>query len=260
MSQLSVPRSDLLIVLILLFTPGVASSELNTKPSGADVTTPAIEKESGYFELDSRFFDFGQLVEGDVVKHAFLFKNTGPGNVKLVNISSSCGCTTTNDAVLREYAPGESGELEVVVDTRDKKGIIVKTVTLTLENNNVPSIELSLAMQLQPPPHPKIGTMRNINTEAACKTCHLESAAGQSGVYLYHRVCSQCHGKKGAGGSGRALNDAQWQQVDDVYIQQVILNGMPEQGMPSFVTGVTPALTDEQVSSLIDYIRGLVKQ
>jgi mono/diheme cytochrome c family protein len=79
-------------------------------------------------------------------------------------------------------------------------------------------------------------------------------------VYLYHRVCSQCHGKKGAGGSGRALNDAQWQPVDDVYIQQVILNGMPEQGMPSFVTGVTPALTDEQVSSLIDYIRGLVKQ
>jgi cytochrome c5 len=160
---------------------------------------------------------------------------------------------------LKDYAPHESGEMEVVVDTKGKKGIVVKTVTVTLENNEVEKTELSLAMKLEPPPHPKIENLRNINAEAACKSCHLESGEGQSGIFLFHRVCSQCHGKKGVGGFGRAFNDAEWQKVDDAHIKKVIRSGIADKGMPSFVDGVTPALTEDQVDSVVQYLRSLVQ-
>lgn len=220
---------------------------------------PAVQQAHGHIVFEQGFFDFGTVTEGDIVRHTFKFRNDGAGKAKIVKTETSCGCTTASGA-LKEYAPGEVGEMEVVVDTKGKKGIVIKTVTVTMENNEAPTVELSLSMKLEPPPHPKIEQVRNINAEAACKSCHLESGEGQTGVFLYHRVCAQCHGKKGVGGFARALNDPAWQQVDDDYIRKTIHGGLPDKGMPSFVDGVTPPLTKEQVESLIQYIRSLVKR
>lgn len=242
MRGLCISRLDFLLVLLLSF-PAYSNPQA----------------ESGHLVFVQTFFDLGSATEGDILKHTFKFKNAGPGTVRIINTETSCGCTTLN-GIIREYAPGEEAVIEVVVDTRDKKGIVVKTITLLLENNDRSKIELSLAMKLDPPPHPRIGNMRNINQEAECKTCHLQSGEGQRGVFLFHRVCSQCHGKKGTGGFGRALNDAAWQKMDNEHIRQIIRHGMPGSGMPSFVEGVTPPLSHEQVESLVTYIRGLVQK
>lgn len=261
MNQKSQLWANPIVVLILFLTFGVSyffakGNQPSTPPATA---TTASSSQHGHIAFEQSFYDFGTVVEGDIVKHTFKFRNDGAGAAKIVKTETSCGCTTASDA-LKTYAPGEHGEMEVVVDTKGKKGIIVKTVTVTMENNEVATSELSLTMKLNPPPHPKIGNIRNINTEAGCKVCHLESGEGQTGVFLYHRVCSQCHGKKGVGGFGRAFNDAAWQQVNDAYIRQMINAGLPEKGMPSYVEGVTPPLTEEQVSSLIQYIRSLVQR
>jgi cytochrome c553 len=149
--------------------------------------------------------------------------------------------------------------MEVVVDTRGKKGIIIKTVTVTLDNNIANTLQLSVSMKLVPPPHPKFDNAKNINIDPACKSCHLESGVGQTGVFLYHRICAQCHGKKGAGGMARALNDAVWQKASDDYIRQAIRKGQLEKGMPSYVAGVSPPLTEDQTDSLIRYIRSLIQ-
>lgn len=250
-------RSDPVLMAIIILS--LLASYWHYNDDGAKAPIPAVQQAHGHIAFEQSFFDFGTVTEGDIVRHTFKFKNDGAGKVKVVKTETSCGCTTASGA-LREYAPGESGEMEVVVDTKGKKGIVIKTVTVTLENNEAPSVELSLSMKLEPPPHPKIEQVRNINAEAACKSCHLDSGEGQTGVFLYHRVCVQCHGKKGVGGFARALNDEAWQQVDDTHIKKVILGGLPEKGMPSFVEGVTPPLTEEQVESLIQYIRGLVRR
>lgn len=259
-------RTDpLLLGFILLVASVVSLAHFNNKASvpppsvsPAQQAQPPVQQAHGHIVFEHSFFDFGTVVEGDIIKHTFKFKNEGAGKVKIVKTETSCGCTTANGA-LKEYAPGESGEMEVVIDTKGKKGIIVKTVTVTLENDEVATLDLSLTMKLEPPPHPKIDKIRNLNTEAACKSCHLESGEGQSGVFLFHRVCSQCHGKKGVGGFARALNDAEWQKVSDAHIKKTIYGGLPEQGMPSFVEGVTPPLTEDQVGSLVKYIRSLVQ-
>lgn len=228
-------------------------------PVTQPVATEAKEQAHGHIVFEHSFFDFATVTEGDIIRHTFKLKNDGAGKVKIVKTETSCGCTTASGA-LKEYAPGESGEMEVVVDTKGKKGIIVKTVTVTMENNDADKVELSLAMKLEPPPHPMISDVPNLNLEAKCKSCHLESGEGQSGIFLFHRVCSQCHGKKGVGGFGLALNDKKWQKkVDDARIKKVMQGGLPDKGMPSFVDGVTPPLTDEQINSLIQYIRSLVQ-
>jgi cytochrome c553 len=217
-----------------------------------------VQAKQGRIVFEESFFDFGTVTEGDIVKHTFRFKNDGAGKINIVKTETSCGCTTASSA-FKEYARGERGEMEVVVDTKGKKGIIVKTVTVTLANNEKPSVQLTLTMKLEPPPHPKIANVRNINAETACKSCHLESGVGQLGIFLYHRICAQCHGKKGVGGLARSLSDKTWQQVNDESIKQVIRAGRPETAMPSFVDGVAPALTEEQVGSLVQYIRSLVQ-
>jgi hypothetical protein len=247
-------------VASFLFTSNNAqaetSPELQVLPLEA---TPPVKQVHGHLVFDHSFFDFGVVTEGDIVRHTFKFKNDGAGKIKIVKTETSCGCTTASGAN-KEYAPGESGEMEVVVDTKGKKGIVVKTVTVTMENNDVGRAEISLAMKLEPPPHPMIGELRNINEDVACKSCHLESGEGESGIFLFHRVCSQCHGKKGVGGFGRALNDRKWQKVDDARIRKVIVGGMPDKGMPSFVDRVSPALTEVQIDSLIQYIRSLIQR
>lgn len=259
-------KTDPLLLIFLFIVVGggallryVGEKTQAAAPAAQPVVASSVAQSHGHIVFEHSFFDFGTVTEGDIVKHIFKLKNDGAGKVKILKTETSCGCTTAKGAI-REYAPGESGEMEVVVDTRDKKGIIVKTVTVTLENNDVEKIELSLAMKLEPPPHPKIGNQRNINAEASCKRCHLESGEGESGVFLFHRVCSQCHGKKGVGGFGRALNDAAWQKtVNDAQIKKVMRGGLPDKGMPSFVEGVTPPLTDAQIDSLVEYIRSLVQ-
>ncbi len=74
--------------------------------------------------------DFGDITEGEVVRHTFRFKNTGEHPLQLLRVKASCGCTTpsyTTEAV----APGAEGTVEVAFDSRGKPGFQNKAVTVT---------------------------------------------------------------------------------------------------------------------------------
>ena len=250
-------RTDPLIAAIILFSLIIGFSKFHQAEPKSEKSTPAQPAVLGHLMFEESYFDFGNVTEGEVVKHTFKFKNDGAGEVKIVKTETTCGCTTANGA-LKSYASGESGEMEVVVDTVGKKGVVVKTVAVILENNAKAIKELSLTMNLVPPPHPERVKMPNMNTDARCKTCHLESGQGQTGIFLYHRVCVQCHGKKGVGASARALTDSTWQDsIEDGYLKHRIREGWTEVGMPSYVVGVEPPLDEEQVDSLVRYVRDI---
>ncbi|MBI3794366.1 MAG: DUF1573 domain-containing protein [Nitrospinae bacterium] len=219
--------------------------------------SPFQQGEKGKLAFEETFFNFGTVTEGDVIKHTFKFRNEGAGPVWITGTKTSCGCTTAA-AALRKYEPGESGEMEVTIDTKGKKGSTNKTVEVRLRNSVKPVMEISLMAELTPPPHPPVEPGVPVTRDAKCKSCHLESAEGFSGIYLYHRVCSQCHGKRGVGASARALDDEEWlKTATDDFIRNTIRSGIAEQNMPPFVDGVTPPLTAGQVDSLVAYIRSL---
>ena len=81
------------------------------------------------FDFDS--YDYGEVVDGEVVEVDFNFTNTGNSNLIIFNASASCGCTVPEYPQNENIKPGESSSLKVRFDTSGKPGKQMKTVTLT---------------------------------------------------------------------------------------------------------------------------------
>ncbi len=77
--------------------------------------------------VEEPIYDFGSVLEGFAVTHVFTIENTGDEVLEIDRVAASCGCTTTQLATER-LAPGESVELEVLVNTAGFGGTISKSV------------------------------------------------------------------------------------------------------------------------------------
>lgn len=116
-----------------------AASTSTAKPISANnTTTPTApkkveEKPEGplpAFEFEEEQHDFGTIKEGDVVEHVFAFKNTGEAPMIISDAKATCGCTVPEWP--KEPIPvGESGEIKVRFNSKNKPGVQNKTVTLT---------------------------------------------------------------------------------------------------------------------------------
>ncbi len=80
-------------------------------------------------EFENQTFAFGEINQGDVVKHQFVLKNSGKEDLIIRKTRASCGCTATKPekSVIK---PGESTNLEVVFNSTHKKGKQNKNVTV----------------------------------------------------------------------------------------------------------------------------------
>ena len=75
------------------------------------------------------FFDFGSLVQGEVVSTSFRFRNIGNIPLVIKHVIPSCGCTKTK--VSKEVlSPNEEAFLEVNFESAGWRGIQYKDVTL----------------------------------------------------------------------------------------------------------------------------------
>lgn len=90
--------------------------------------------------------EFGKQESGPKYTTSFSFKNTGHENLFISEANASCGCTVPSwpkEAI----KPGESGEIEVVFDSKGRTGEQLKTVTVTTNtepNKNVLTIHTIL--------------------------------------------------------------------------------------------------------------------
>ena len=110
-------------------------------------------------EFGESEYDFGTVAEGEKVKHVYNFKNTGSEPLIISNAKATCGCTVPQWP--REpIAPGDSGELTVVFDTKNKGKVggqlQTKRVTITANTDPVNSyvnikgkVERSAAQQAE---------------------------------------------------------------------------------------------------------------
>ena len=67
--------------------------------------------------------------DGSVVSK-YRFTNQGKETIKIENVTTSCGCTTTA-LTKKEYAPGESGEIEAKFVFSGRTGRQEKAITVT---------------------------------------------------------------------------------------------------------------------------------
>ena len=78
--------------------------------------------------FSGKTFNFGEIKQGDVVKHEFKFKNTGKRDLIIRKTKTSCGCTAVE--IKKVIAPGESSSIATTFSSRGKKGKQNKRITL----------------------------------------------------------------------------------------------------------------------------------
>lgn len=94
-------------------------------------------------QLSQREWNFGQLWTGDPCKIEVELKNVGDAKLKILNIKSSCGCTTAQPRK-RELAPGESDQMTVTYDTNKFAKIVKQTITIVTNDPVEPEIRFEL--------------------------------------------------------------------------------------------------------------------
>ena len=87
------------------------------------------EKISGspMIEFKSTSYDFGNLIEGEVVECTFVYKNTGTAALKITNVDADCGCTIPEYSE-EEILPGEEGKIKAVFNSAGFKYNVYKTI------------------------------------------------------------------------------------------------------------------------------------
>ncbi len=100
----------------------------------ADAATAVPAGPTTTMEFAETTFDFGTVQEGEQVSHTYKFKNTGSEPLILSDAKGSCGCTVPKWP--REpIAPGESADITVEFDSKNKAGKRNQKVTITANTN-----------------------------------------------------------------------------------------------------------------------------
>ncbi len=134
--------------LVALYSCNQPTKETNenTSVSKAEVietssNTPTTEnvadapKAFAAFKFEESTHDFGEIEQGDVVKHTFQFTNSGDAPLLISDIKTTCGCTTPN--YTREpVAPGETGQIDVQFNSAGKAGVQNKVITIYANTQN----------------------------------------------------------------------------------------------------------------------------
>lgn len=80
--------------------------------------------------FDDTVFDYGKIMQGDVVKHSFSFRNTGNAELVITDVKASCGCTQPTFPFL-PIMPGEKGVIGAKFDSKGKLGRQKPVITIT---------------------------------------------------------------------------------------------------------------------------------
>lgn len=82
-------------------------------------------------EWEELNYEFGDVKQGEVIRHKYYFTNTGTKPVKVFGVKPGCSCTT-GDYSEGEIAPGQKGFVELIFDSKDKEGLQIKSATVKL--------------------------------------------------------------------------------------------------------------------------------
>jgi hypothetical protein len=73
--------------------------------------------------------NLGKMTEGDTLRHQFKFTNTGKGPLTISSAVASCGCTVPSYPK-EPVAPGQTGTIDVLFNSKNKTGMNTKTITV----------------------------------------------------------------------------------------------------------------------------------
>ncbi|MBB6464027.1 DUF1573 domain-containing protein [Flammeovirga kamogawensis] len=87
-------------------------------------------------------YEFGDIHQGDVVEHIFKFTNTGDAPLVITNVTTTCGCTAPKWPK-EPIAVGDEGEIIVRFNSRGKRGVQNKPITVYSNAKNTTRISIT---------------------------------------------------------------------------------------------------------------------
>jgi hypothetical protein len=116
-------------------------------------------------EVENEIADFGQVKPKSVHSYSYKFKNIGSEQLVISRVQSTCGCTVP-ELKVKEYAPGESGEVKITYTASSREGdttkhlyihsndphnprypLIIKSTTVLKANVEPSSLDLSMVKE-----------------------------------------------------------------------------------------------------------------
>ena len=191
--------------------------------------------------------DFGKVIQGKIVEYTFTFENKGTADLLIGEVTTSCGCTAAlvSNNTLK---PGETGQIKVSYDSQGRAGKVDRKITVVSNDPVEPSKELTITAMVDPSMHSSFNVNESIFSEK-CSACHYVPANGKQGKELYDTVCTFCH-------SRTALGLDQLKAVPKDKMEQVIKTGILGTEMPAWLKELKGPLDNEQINSLIKFIKG----
>lgn len=108
------------------------SGDLISIPKSANGTTA----KQPVIQFDKTEYDFGKILQGEVVSYTFHFTNVGEAPLLITSVEKSCGCTAS-EFRHEPIAPGDKGQIKITYDSKGHHGFQSKT--LVVNANTTPS-------------------------------------------------------------------------------------------------------------------------
>lgn len=191
--------------------------------------------------------DFGRVIQGKTVEYTFTFENKGHEDLIIKDVTTSCGCTAalvSNDVI----KPGEKGEVKVSYDSQGRAGKVLRTITIISNDPVEPSKEITIIADVDSSMHMTFNVNESLFSEK-CGGCHFFPAAGKQGKSLYEAVCTFCHGRTASGLDRLKV-------IPEDKLNNAIKNGILGTEMPAWIKDSNGPLDNDQVNSLISFIKG----
>jgi mono/diheme cytochrome c family protein len=249
----------------------------DVSPTNPVVTTPPVyvpdtshanePMASGVLAWDSTMKETNAPASASSASFVFSFTNVSPGNVVILNVHTSCGCTTAQLPPLPWIIPaGTNGQIGAIVNFAGKSGTLLKTMTVTSDKGFQ---TLMLKITILPPVIPtqsEADRARALELAKAdrqtvfrgdCAACHVKPGEGKYGKPLYDAVCAICHESKTRASMVPDLHNIQTPTNVDFW-QTWTAHGKAGSLMPAFSTTDGGPLSDMQIASLAQYLAATI--
>ncbi len=195
----------------------------------------------------------------------FSFTNVSPGNVAILEVRPSCGCTTAQLPPLPwTLAPGTNGQFGFTVNVAGRTGMQIKTVHVKTDKGFK---QLILKINILPPVIPTQSDAERAQAlEVAkgdrqaifrgnCASCHVKHGEGKYGKLLYDADCGICHDSPKRASFVPDLHNLKTPTNVD-YWKTWIAHGKAGTLMPAFSSADGGPLSEMQIVSMVGYLNG----
>lgn len=138
-----------IIIILIAFTYSCGHTIKNDASKEVGNSNDTTFTKYANLVLIEDFFDFGSIVQGEVVSHTFHFKNGGNDTMRIRDLVPDCGCTQPKIEKM-VYAPGEEGTVEITFNSTEWQGSQYKSVSFST-NSPIKKKSVTIKANVVPP-------------------------------------------------------------------------------------------------------------